>query len=54
MLYFIKFFLIWLFERGAGEREQERGTEREREADSLLSREPNARLDLWAWDHDLS
>ena len=51
---FFFFLIFYLFERekeNAGEREHTQGEE---EADSLLSRKPNVKLDPRTRDHDLS
>ena len=49
LFYFLKDFLYLRERAGKG-----RGVEGEGEADSLLSREPDAGLDPRTWDHDLS
>ena len=56
------FFILFIWERvgmrqGEGQKEREREREREREkyqAGSMLSMKPNAGLDQWPWDYDLS
>ena len=54
--HFKKYF-IYLFDRESKHRQTEQQAEGEGEADSLLSREPNAGLDPrtpGSWDHDLN